>query len=96
MGKAHATVSVAKMKDHLSDCIAKSVHGGSRIVITKRSRPVAALVSMDDLATLERDEERIGLSEVIGKWKGFSEIKPFVEESYSSRRKDGSGRDVSL
>lgn len=46
---AMPNVSVAETKAHLSEYIARSAYGGERVIITRRDRPVAALVSLDDL-----------------------------------------------
>ena len=90
------TVSIAEIKSRLSDYIARSVHRHERIIITRRNRPVAALVSIDDLRKLEQSEERQGLAGVIGKWKGFEEITESLKDIGSIRKKGGSGRNVSL
>jgi prevent-host-death family protein len=90
------TVSIAEIKSRLSDYIARSVHRHERIIITKRNRPVAALVSIDDLRKLEQSEERQGLAGVVGKWQGFEEITESLKDISSIRKKGGSGRNVSL
>jgi prevent-host-death family protein len=41
-------VSASEAKTHLSELVAEVVHAGTRVVIEKRGRPVAAIVSMDD------------------------------------------------
>ncbi len=86
-------VQVAEAKRHFSDYLAKTAHGAKRIVITRRGRPVAALVSMDDLRELEQLNKRRGLAAVVGKWADFEEIADVILEA---RRKRGEGRDVSL
>ncbi len=87
-------VPVAEMKSRLSDFIAKTLHGHQRFIITRRKRPIAALVNIEDLQSLEQMEEKKGLSAVIGKWRGFDEIEPEVT---CARAKSGNGgRHVSL
>ena len=90
------TVSVAEIKSRLSDYIARSVHRHERIIITRRNRPVAALVSIDDLRKLEQIEERRGLAGVVGKWQDFEEIAESLQDIGALREQGGSGRDVSL
>ena len=70
-------VSVAKAKAHLSELIAKSSFGHERFVITRRNKPVAALVSLEDLQIIEQHEERQGLISVAGKWSDFEEVSSF-------------------
>lgn len=46
-------ISVVKAKSHISELIAKSQYSHERFLITRRDKPVAALVSLDDLKILE-------------------------------------------
>ena len=90
------SVSVAEVKAHLSEYVAKSAYSDFRIIITKRSRPVAALVSLIDLQELEQQHERRGLAELIGQWNDFEEIAGGIKEAIESRQVEGDGRHVSL
>jgi len=90
------TVSVANAKSHLSELIAKSAFGHERFIITRRNKPVAALVSLEDLQIIEQHEERQGLISVSGKWSGFEEVSSSLEDLCSLRKSGGSGRNVSL
>ncbi len=90
------TVSVANAKSHLSELIAKSSFGHERFIITRRNKPVAALVSLEDLQIIEQHEERQGLISVAGKWADFEEISSSLEDISSLRKHGGSGRHVSL
>ncbi|MEA1867186.1 MAG: type II toxin-antitoxin system prevent-host-death family antitoxin [Thermodesulfobacteriota bacterium] len=47
--------------------IARTAHGRERFIITRRNKPAAALMSIDDLQIIEQHEERTGLAEVAGK-----------------------------
>ena len=67
-------VSVGEVKSHLSELIAKSVHGHERFVITRHDKPVAALVSLDDLKIIEQHQERQGLAAVASSWPDFDEV----------------------
>lgn len=91
-----AKVSVANAKSHLSELIAKSSFGHERFVITKRNKPVAALVSLDDLQIIEQHEERQGLSAIAGKWADFEEVSASLNDLQLLRKSGGCGRDVSL
>ena len=91
-----STVSVAHVKSHLSELVAKSSFGHERFIITRRNKPVAALVSLKDLQIIEQYEERQGLLAVAGKWPGFEEVSASLEDLEALRESGGKGRDVSL
>lgn len=86
-------VAAADAKEHLSDYLTRSAHGECRVVVTRRGKPMAAIVSIEDLQLIEQAGKREGLATLAGKWKGFDEIAGTVE---AARAEDGSGRDVSL
>ncbi len=90
------SVSVAKAKSHISELIAKSQYSHERFIITKRDKPVAALVSLDDLAVLEQHEEHQGLAAIAGKWQAFNEVTDAMGDIDTLRVTGGKGRDVSL
>jgi prevent-host-death family protein len=90
------SISVAKAKSRLSELIAKSSYGHERFVITRRSKPVAALVSLEDLTIIEQHEERQGLAEVAGKWEGFEEVADGLKDLGELRGQGGRGRRVSF
>lgn len=79
-------VSVAEIKSHLSEYIARSVHGHERFIITRRNKPVAALVSIEDAAILNQHEERQGLATVVGSWPEFEELSEFIDDLASLRK----------
>ena len=89
-------VSVAQAKSHLSELIAKSAHGHERFIITRRDKPVAALVSLDDLKIIEQHQERQGLAAVASAWPDFEEVAGALADLGELRRQGGEGRDVSL
>ncbi len=66
-------ISVAEMKSHLSEYIAKSMYNHDIFIITKRNKPVAALVNLNDLDLIELGKERKGLASIINKWEKFEE-----------------------
>ncbi len=89
-------VSIAVTKGHLSELIAKSAYAGERFVITKRNKPVAALVSLEDLRIIEQHEQRQGLASITGKWKDFEEVGEQIEDLRQVRKDSGTRADVSL
>lgn len=90
------TVSVAQAKSQLSELIAKSVHNHERFVITRRNRPVAALISIEELAIIEQNQERQGLAAIAGKWADFDELADALGDIVELHRQGGGGRYVSL
>ncbi|MFZ5764064.1 MAG: type II toxin-antitoxin system Phd/YefM family antitoxin [Thermodesulfobacteriota bacterium] len=90
------TISVAEAKSHLSELIARSAHGHERFIITRRNRPVAALVSIEDMKIIEQHQERQGLAAVAASWPDFTEIAEAIGDIAELRRQGGGGRNVSL
>jgi prevent-host-death family protein len=90
------TVSVANAKSHLSELIAKSAYARERFIITKRDKPVAALVSLEDLQIIEQHEERQGLASLVGQWKDFEEVGEQIRDLHQLRKDSGTRKDVSL
>jgi prevent-host-death family protein len=90
------TISVADAKSHFSELVARSAHSHERFIITRRDKPVAALVSLDDLKILEQHQERQGLAAVAGKWPDFAEAADGIGDIDELRKQGGTGRDVSL
>ena len=55
--------NMAEVRQNLSEVVSRAAFGGERIVIGRRERDLAAIVSMTDLELLERLEDRIDLRE---------------------------------
>ena len=89
-------ISVAEAKACISELLARSQHLHERFVITRRNKPVAALVSLEDLLIIEQQEERQGLASIAGQWQGFQEIGEAMDDIQELRKHGGPGRDVSL
>lgn len=51
------TATVSEARANLSDLLGKVQHGGDYVTILKHGKPVAALVSMADIAFMERVED---------------------------------------
>jgi prevent-host-death family protein len=51
------TINLVRIRSNLADTINRVAYQGERVVLSRRGKGVAALVSMDDLATLEKLEE---------------------------------------
>lgn len=99
MGKR---VSAAEAKAHLSELMAQVAYGGQRVIIERRGKPMAALVSIDELRRLEReapaDVGALGALALLGAWADAvsdEEIDALVEHIYAERERD-TGRPVRL
>lgn len=91
-------VSVAEAKAHLSELMAEVAYGGQRVLIERRGRPLAALVSSQDLGRLEEEPASPkGLLAAVGAWRdlGSKKIDQLVAEIYAQREQD-TGRSVDL
>ena len=56
-------IGVAEIRDNLADALNRVAYQGERIVLERRGKGVAVLVSMDDLALLEHCEDQLDISE---------------------------------
>ena len=52
-------MNIVAIRSRLADTLNRVAYQGERIVLERRGKGVAALVSMDDLAALERMEDEI-------------------------------------
>ena len=89
-------VPIAEVKSRFSEYASRSAHSHEHFIITRRGKPLAALVGLDDLALIDSVETRRGLAQAIASWEGAAEVREGVEEAYSTRRQQGEGRHVSL
>ena len=94
-------VSASKAKVQFSTLVAEVAYGGERVIIEKRGRPLAALVSLSELELLELGQTMSprprGALALLGAWKdvGDSEIDALVSHIYAQRGKE-KGRPVEL
>lgn len=51
------TLSIADARNGLADAINRVSYGGERVVFARRGKPVAVLVSPEDLSLLQRIED---------------------------------------
>src|SRR5215813_11373860 len=85
---------VAEAKAKLSELMARVAHGGERIVIERHGKPLAALVSIEDLAKLEpadgSDDAMDPLLRFVGAWGAVpdDEIDRIVELIYAERARN--------
>ena len=53
-----AAVSTAAARKNFSDLINRVAYGKDRVVLTRRNRPLAAVVPIEDIALIEEIEDR--------------------------------------
>ncbi|MEA3487018.1 MAG: type II toxin-antitoxin system Phd/YefM family antitoxin [Thermodesulfobacteriota bacterium] len=77
------SVSIAKAKATLSDCI-RDVETGSSVLITRHGKPVAVLVRASDFNrfdSLRKTGPEGGLASLAGGWEGSDELVRILNES---------------
>ena len=83
-------IGVAKVKEHLSEMIEEVSRGGEQLIIARKGRPMAAIVSLKDLESIEKGEkleEKKGLLAAVGAWDDFEGIEEVIEHIYKERRR---------
>ena len=55
-------ISITKIRDNLADALNRVAYGGERVILQRRGKGVAALVSMDELALLEKLEDQADIA----------------------------------
>jgi len=56
-------VRASDLRDHLADVVNRVAYGGERIVLERRGKAKAVLISLEDLALLEGIEDKIDIDE---------------------------------
>jgi len=51
-------ISIVELRNNISDTLNRVAYQGERVVLERRGKGLAAIVSMDDLALLEATEDR--------------------------------------
>ena len=83
-------LSVAEVKATLSECI-REVESGEPLLITRRGKPVAALVRAKDLEHLRRLRAagpEGGLASLAGGWEDSDELVRLLESSSRSGQRE--------
>jgi prevent-host-death family protein len=86
-------LSIVKFRTDMADPLNRVAYAGERVVLERRGRPVAALVSMQDLVRLEAMEDQLLADEALkaerrAKTAGQKPI-PFekIEKELDARRR---------
>ncbi len=89
-------LSVADAKKHLSELMSRVAYNQERFLIERHGKPMAALVSAEDLARLEQEPKTgQGLLAAVGAWSEFDELDQMVEDIYKQRT-EALDREVNL
>jgi prevent-host-death family protein len=94
-------INAAQAKAQFSSLLAEVAYGGQQIIIERRGKPFAALVSVDDLKQLERyrttSAKPQGALALVGSWRDIedTDMDALIADIYGQREKD-LGRPVEL
>ena len=89
-------LSVADAKKHLSELMSRVAYNNEQFLIERRGKPMAALVSAEDLARLEQEPTITkGLLAAVGAWSEFDELDQMIEDIYKQRT-EALDREVNL
>lgn len=95
--------STAEVKSRFSEMLGRVRHGRERLVVLRRGKPVAALVSLDDLHRLEAldREQKTGtpaaahpIMKAAGGWADYAGADELLAEIYAARK--NVGREIDL
>ncbi len=92
-------ISAAQAKAQLSDLMARVAHRGEHYIIERRGKPIAGLVSVDELEMLEQgkatSDHPLGALALVGAWCEVEdqEIDGLLSQIYAERERD-TGRKV--
>ncbi len=80
------TMSVADAKKRLSELMSRVAYKSERFLIQRRGKPMAALVSAEDLARLEQQPlSAHGLLGAVGACADFDELDVMIANIYLQR-----------
>jgi len=96
-----SALGVGEAKKRLSELMSRVVYRGERFLIQRRGRPMAALVSLDDLERLQQGcataARPQGALALVGAWRDIDEedLDALIADIYAQRARD-TGRPVAL
>ncbi|MFZ5916403.1 MAG: type II toxin-antitoxin system Phd/YefM family antitoxin [Chloroflexota bacterium] len=96
-------LGTAEIKARLSEIINRVAFGRERLIVLRRGKPVAALVSVNDLRQLEaldstdpdNDPGVHPIMRVFGGWADRADLDELLAEIYAARE-SATGREVTL
>ena len=81
-------IGVAEAKRRFSELMSKTLYKGERFIIERKGKPVAAMVSVDDLKQLEagtQPTEKKGMLAAVGAWSDYRKLDDVVADIYEAR-----------
>lgn len=81
-------IGVAEAKKRFSELMSKTLYKGERFIIERKGKPVAAMVSVDDLRKLEAGAsttKKKGLLAAVGAWADYRKLDQVVADIYHAR-----------
>lgn len=79
---------VGETKKRLSELMSRVAYRGERFIIQRRGKPMAALVSAEDLERLQQEPVAPqGLLAAVGAWADFEDLDQVVEDIYRQRER---------
>jgi prevent-host-death family protein len=98
------TADTSQVKAQFSEFIGRVTFGRERVLVLRRGKPVAALVTVEDLRRLEAADQTQVTAEkpaehpimkVYGRWSGPDDWDTILEEIYADRLAS-TGREIEL
>ena len=88
---------MAEAKSHFSDLLNRAGYRGERFLIRKRGKPIAAIVSKEDLDTLEHHagKQPVSFLEAAAELREFDDF-PAILDEIVRRRQGRRDREVNL
>ena len=96
------SLDTAHVKAHLSEIVGRVAYGRERLIVLRRGKPIAAIVSVEDLHKLEAMDAAGERSESVvvhpimhayGGWAHRTDVDELLAEIYADR-KAATGREV--
>jgi prevent-host-death family protein len=88
-GNPMETVSTSQLKESLSEYLNRAAYGQERIVIASRSKPKAAVISIEDLERLEELEDALAAREALAEYRRSETVS--LETLIAELEEAGSG-----
>ncbi len=80
------TINVADAKKRLSELMSRVAYNRERFLVQRRGKPMAALVSAEDLEILEQQKAPVrGLLSAAGACAEFDDFDLIIEDIYTQR-----------
>ncbi len=80
------TINIADAKKRLSELMSRVAYNRERFLVQRRGKPMAALVSAEDLVVLEQQHAPVqGLLAAVGAWADFEELDQVIKDIYRQR-----------